>query len=112
MNYSENGIALKLRINDYSDSVKVVDLIKAFVLIIHLLINAVNRLYTSFKRKMYFIFGQFFRNDRADVFDYIQALTVFVFNRIPDLFVSYRVKVHYSEIFKFLLDFLNSETVS
>ena len=50
---TENCIAFKLCINDYTHSVEVVNFIKGFVLIEHLTVYAIYGFYTSLKAVIY-----------------------------------------------------------
>ena len=57
MDETECRIAFQLGIDDDTHGVKVVDLIKALVLIEHLTVNAVYRFDTALQSKMDMIFG-------------------------------------------------------
>ena len=111
MNDTKRGIALKLRVNDYSYGVKVVYLVKTLILVIHLFVDAVDRFYSSLKREMNMVFRKLLGDDRAYTLYHVKALTVFTLDRFLDLTVSYRVKVLYTDVFKLLLDLLNSKSM-
>ena len=111
MYQAERGITFKLCINDYTHSVKIVYLVKALVLIIHLAIYAVSRLYSSLCLKMYFVLTKSFLNLTRNLFDKIGVLAVFLLNIALHLGISNWVKVGNTQIFKLLLYFLYTETV-
>ena len=108
---SKRRIAFKLCINDYSQSVKIVYLIKALIMVIHLVIDAVRRFDTALKRVGNMIFLKLFLYLCGNALYKIRALAVFILNIALHLGVSDRVKVGYTQIFKLLLDLLHTESV-
>ena len=112
VDYTEHGIAFKLGTHDYAQRVKVVYLIKALVLIIHLAVYAVYRFDAPLKHKVNIVLAQLGVHRCADVFDEVLILTVFFLDIVLDLCVSDGIEVEQSEVFKLLLDPLHTEAVS
>ena len=108
---AEHRVAFKLGVDDNADGVKIVDLVKAFALIVHFFINAEDRFYAPRHGVRNFFFGKLFADLRLCILQKIAVFAVAVLNVLFDLFVADRVEVLQRQIFKLALDFLNTETV-
>ena len=111
MNDAECRIAVKLGIHNYTYRVKVIYLIKRFRLIIHFLVNAVNRLDPSRQREFDTVFGKTLRDRFLGFFKEHAVDADALFDVLAYLLISDRVKIFESQHFKLLLDTLHTETV-
>ena len=93
VNKTERGIALKLGIDDNSNRVEVIYLIKSLVKSIHFSIKAVNRLYSSLKFKINFILPKFFDNSISSLLKEVTTLSILIVNSTLYLVVSHRIEV-------------------
>ena len=67
MNDTERGIAFQLRIDDDAKRIKVVDLIKGLVLVIHLFIDRIHALDTAFQLEVANQYGYIFKDMPQDI---------------------------------------------
>ena len=111
VNDAQYGIALKLGIDQHAQRVKIVYLVEAFVLLEHLAVDAVYRLYSAVEREVYPVFGQLVRYLTARTLDKIMALSVLFFDMLFYLFIAERVKVAQRDVLQLLLHPLHTETV-
>ena len=111
MDDTQHGIALHLGIHDDTHGVKVINLVKALVLVEHLAVYAVHRLDASLQREVDMVFHQLVVYHAADALDEVQVLPVLFLNVLLHLRVADGVKVLQTEIFQLLLDLLHTEPV-
>ena len=109
---SERGVALKLGIDDYSEGVEVVYLVKALILVEHLAVDAVHRFDASLEGEVYSVLLKLIGDIRAHLLDEVAVAAVLFLDIGADLLIPDGVEVLQSEILKLLLDLLNTETVS
>ena len=112
MHKTKRCITLKLSIYNDTYRVEVVYLVKGLVEGIHLSVKAVYGLNSTFNSEVYLILGKLFLNVLFSILKECSALAVFAVNRAVNLLVTDRVKVEQAEIFKLLLNSLDTETVS
>ena len=93
MDKSKDSITVKLGINDNTKRIEVVYLVKALVLCIHFFIDTVNRLDSTLECMLYSALLKLIYDHRANTFDKVKALSVFLFNVVLNLIEAVRVKV-------------------
>ena len=90
---SERSITFKLSVHDYTYGIKIVYLIKALVLVIHLFIYAVYRFDATFKRAFYAVFIHFFMNELSCLVYEITVFAELTLYIIAHLVIPYRIKI-------------------
>ena len=108
---TENRVTLELSADDHAQGVKVVYLIKALVLRVHLLIHAVNRFYSALKHEVDIVLTKARVDLTSDMLYEVEILTVSFLYIVLYLIVSDRVEIHKSKVLKLLLDPLHTEPV-
>ncbi len=111
MDDAQHRVAFRFGVNDHAQRVKVIDLDKTFVLLIHFAVDAVNRLDASFKRKGDARFCELVGDLRACAFDKVAAAPVFLLDVVFYLFVADGVEITQRQIFQLLLHALHTQPV-
>ncbi len=108
---SQNNIALGLGIYDNTQGIKIVNLVKALVLVVHFLINAVNRFDAPLQGKSNVVFTEFFFHRFANMVDKADIGAVLFLNVLADFRMSDRVQILQAQIFQFGFNLLHTQSV-
>ena len=108
---TERGITLKFGIYNNTNGIEVVNLIKCFVLRIHLTIKAIYRLYSALKIEVDIVFLKLFRKNSLCVLNKVTASAKLLLNLKMNLVITNSVEVIKADVLKLLLNTLNTEAV-
>ena len=111
VNNAQRRITFQFVIHDNAESVKIIHLIKALVLIEHLPIDAVYGFNAALKREADIVLFQLLGDIFTDTFQKIAVLAVFLLNIRVHLGITNGIQISQRQILQFLLDTLNTKTV-
>ena len=111
MDDAERGIAFQLGVHDDAQRIEVVDLIEALIVVVHLVVERIDRLDAPGELKVNAVFAQAHLDALLGLVEEVARLAVALLDAILDLVVADGIQVGKAEVLQLLLDRVDTEAV-